>query len=130
MVAGAGKFVIIVDDDNSSAEVLGQFLRFMGLEYHVTANGGDIVELLMSFSKVDIIFLDLDLSIQSGYDVLKIIRGSKRWDAIPVVGYTSHTDQKSQAREAGFHSFLSKPLDSNAFPQQLENILSNEHVWD
>ena len=122
--------VIIVEDDVYSVEVLGQFLELLGVKYHVIDHGDGILEAMYSFSRVDAIFVDLELSDQNGYNVLKVIRSDNRWNLVPVVAYTSHTHQKSQAREAGFHSFLGKPLNSNLFPNQLRLILSNEPVWD
>jgi CheY-like chemotaxis protein len=130
MLPNDGKFVLIVEDDISSVEVLGQYLEFLNVKYFVLADGSHILDVIKGFPRVDVIFLDLDLASQNGYEVFKTIRSDTKWNQIPVVVYTSHTDQKSQARQAGFHSFLGKPLNSKAFPMQLQNILSNEPVWD
>src|SRR5258708_17809769 len=124
------KSVIIVEDDISSVEVLGQFLTFLGIQYHVIPDGLNILGDMENFPRVDIIFLDLEVSKQSGYTILKTIRSNIKWDIIPVVAYTSHTDQKHRARQAGFHSFLGKPLNSFAFSTQLQKILNDQPVWD
>ncbi|SRR5258708_7972742 len=124
------KFVIIVEDDISSVEVLGQFLTFLGIHYHVIPDGSNILGVIEKFPNVDAVFLDLELSKENGYTILSTIRSNVKLDRIPVIAYTSHTSQKHQARQAGFHSFLGKPLDSIAFPNQLQSILNNQPVWD
>jgi CheY-like chemotaxis protein len=123
-------FAIIVEDDYSSVEVLAQFLEFLGIQFHVVPQGIDILAVVQKFAAVNVIFLDLELAGHNGYTVLNSIRSNPSLDSIPVVAYTSHTDQKSRAYKAGFHSFLAKPLDGIAFPNQLRRILSNEAVWD
>ena len=125
-----GKFVVIIDDDASSVEVLGQFLTFLGIQYYAIFDSFDVLGSMEKIQDIDAIFLDLEFSRQNGYSVLKTIRRNMKWDRIPIVAYTSHTSQKYQAREAGFHSFLGKPLDSVACPTQLQKIINNQAVWD
>src|SRR5579859_6020645 len=112
---GEGIFAVIVDDDSYSVEVLGQYLQFSGVHYHAIADGKNILEKIKGFSKVNIIFVDLELADQSGYHILRSIRSEPAWDAIPVVAYTSHIHEKYRAQQAGFHSFLGKPLNSGIF---------------
>lgn len=128
--AGAGIFAVIVEDDPYSVEVLGQYLQFSGVQYQAVADGTNILEKLKGFAKIDIIFVDLELTGQSGYGVLRAIRSEAAWDAVPVVAYTSHIHDKYLAQQAGFHSFLGKPLKSDVFPSQLNAILNNERIWD
>jgi CheY-like chemotaxis protein len=49
--------------------------------------------------------------------------------AVPIVAYTAHTSEIVDARDAGFHSFLGKPLSSAKFAAQLADILDNRPVW-
>src|SRR5579859_4694851 len=125
-----GGFVVIVEDDTYSIEVLGHFLEIRNITYHVCADREAVIAAMQSFPVVDAVFVDLELSSHDGYEVLKVIKNSMLWNQIPIVAYTSHTHQKSQARDAGFHSFLGKPLDSNVFPDQLHRNLNNQPVWD
>src|SRR5258708_38512428 len=83
MKTNDGKFVIIVEDDISSVEVLGQFLTFLGIQYHVIPDGFNILGVLEKFPSVDAIFLDIELSRQNGYTILSTIRSNVKWDRIP-----------------------------------------------
>jgi CheY-like chemotaxis protein len=122
--------VIIVEDDEYSVEVLGHFLETGDIKYHVCTDTQEVISALQTYPEVDAIFVDLELSEENGYDILKAIQNRAKWDAVPVVAYTSHTYQKSQARDAGFHSFLGKPLNSAVFFDQLQRILNKQQVWD
>ncbi len=78
----------------------------------------------------DIIFLDLEMPDLNGYDVLKELHGIPKFSGVPVVAYTSHTSEMGFAREAGFHSFLGKPLNSGAFGDQVASIINDRPVWE
>jgi CheY-like chemotaxis protein len=130
MQPGEEILVVIVEDDLYSIEILGQFLELLDIKYHVLADIPHILDEIDVFSKVDAIFVDLELATLNGYEVLQTIRSNIKWDLVPVVAYTSNTHLKSQAREVGFHSFLGKPLNSEAFPEQLRNILNDQPVWE
>jgi two-component system cell cycle response regulator DivK len=78
----------------------------------------------------DIIFLDLEMPFINGYDVLDYIRQDSNLSQVPIVAYTTHTSHMNTAHQAGFHSFLGKPLDSTLFPDQIHRILNGEHVWE
>jgi CheY-like chemotaxis protein len=130
MSADPGRFALIVEDDSYSVEILGQYLQLLGVDYRAVSDGKSILEKMNAFSRIDLVFIDLELVGQSGYNVLTSIRSETRWDGVPIVAYTSHIHEKYRAREAGFHSFLGKPLNSSVFPIQLRRMLNNEPVWD
>jgi two-component system cell cycle response regulator DivK len=67
---------------------------------------------------------------ENGYDVLDRLKNDARFSNIPVVAYTTHVSHMNQARDAGFHSFLGKPLNDYLFPEQLNRILQGESVWE
>jgi DNA-binding NtrC family response regulator len=123
-------FAIIVEDDAYSVEVLGHFLEEAGLQYKVFEDAESVYRAAQSSPSVAIFFVDLELSTENGYDILKTIQDQSPWRGVPVVAYTSHLHQKSQARQSGFHSFLGKPLDPTLFPNQLQRMLNNQPVWD
>jgi DNA-binding NarL/FixJ family response regulator len=35
-----------------------------------------------------------------------------------------------RAKEAGFNGFISKPLDVDRFPDQINDILNGRSIWD
>ncbi|HRF96790.1 MAG TPA: response regulator, partial [Aggregatilineales bacterium] len=81
-------------------------------------------------SSPDVIFLDLEMPQSNGYSVLEYIQRAPQLANIPVVAYTTHTSHLNNAKNAGFHSFLGKPIDGRRFPAMLEKILNGEPVWE
>src|SRR5437588_11144639 len=111
--------VLIVEDDNSSVEVLVDLLQQLKVGYTVLFDSKMVIQTLHELSKVDIVFLDLEMPHSNGYEVLDAIRLEPDLAPIPIVAYTSHSSEMASARDAGFHSFLGKPLRGKEFAEHL-----------
>lgn len=104
--------IVIVDDNVDAAETLAAILELNG---HVTqiAHTGKQGLQLINDARPQVIFLDIGLPDQSGYEVAKSVR---ELDAgfqpilIALTGYGTSED-KAQALAAGFDEHLVKPLD-------------------
>ena len=79
---------------------------------------------------VDLVFLDLEFPNYDGFDILADLQADPRLAHVPFVADTVHISEQNQARQAGFHSFLGKPLDVQKFPEQVRRILNGERVWE
>jgi CheY-like chemotaxis protein len=66
----------------------------------------------------------------NGYTVLEYLQRNNRFDGVPVVAYTTHISHLNDAKRAGFHSFLGKPIDGRNFAKNLEKILKGQAVWE
>jgi CheY-like chemotaxis protein len=121
--------ILVVEDDPSSADVLGDLLRQLRLSYTVVCDSEQALPAIYNMQRLDAIFLDLELPNGNGFDVLANIKADPTLAHIPVVAYTSHLSEMANAREAGFHSFLGKPIRGKDFPDQLASILNNQRVW-
>jgi two-component system cell cycle response regulator DivK len=122
-------YAIIIEDNAGDTKVLQSLLSRIGVDY-VAFDGIGALDALDEVAIPDIIFLDLEMPQITGYDVLKELQATPDFQGIPVVAYTSHTSQMAFAREAGFHSFLGKPLKSAVFGAQIEQIVNGEPVWE
>ena len=120
---------LIIEDNAGDTKVLQSLLGRVGIDY-VAFDGIGVLEALDQVDIPDIIFLDLEMPQVNGYDVLQELRATADFDGIPVVAYTSHTSEMAFARQAGFHSFLGKPLDSSVFGNQVEQIIQGKPVWE
>jgi CheY-like chemotaxis protein len=121
---------LIIEDNSRNVQVLANMLAKEGFSHTGVRDPLLIEELLQTINPVDIVFLDLEMEGCSGYDVLKVLRASDRFQPVPVCAYTVHVSEINAAYEAGFDSFLPKPLDSERFPEQLARILRGEQVWE
>jgi two-component system cell cycle response regulator DivK len=126
----AGKSAIIIEDDHTSIKVLEQLLKQQGVSTKTILDSSGVENNLESSNVPDVIFLDLEMPHMNGYQVLEWIQGQAKFEDVPVVAYTTHISHLNDAKRAGFHSFLGKPIDGRSFANQLERILDGESVWE
>jgi len=120
---------LIIDDDVKNLNVMTEILNLEGLSSTQIHRTYDLEESINKLSDVHIVFLDLEMPGMDGYEVFAYLKNIPSYQDIPIVACTVHISEISVARELGFDSFISKPIDLDLFPQQLAMILSGEEVW-
>ena len=120
---------LIIDDNTRNLSVMSEMLSEEGITSTLLENPTRLFDVIGQLDRIDLIFLDLEMPQQSGYEVLEAIKAYLGED-FPVVACTVHVNEINTARRLGFHSFLPKPLDVDRFPDQLQRILSNQPVWE
>ena len=105
--------VLVVDDDQALAEMLGIVLRKEGLEVAHCADGGRAVALFREF-RPDLVLLDVMLPTLSGVEVCRHLRAES---GVPIVMLTARTDTLDVVAglEAGADDYVVKPFK----PQEL-----------
>jgi signal transduction histidine kinase/ActR/RegA family two-component response regulator len=107
----ATKRVLVVDDNEDSANLLADLLREEGHEVAVAYDGAQALTLLAGFA-IEVGVLDIGLPVMNGYDLARAIRELPRARGsrlIAVSGY-GQTRDRERGREAGFDAFFTKPL--------------------
>lgn len=122
------KRALVIDDNVLNVEVLVSLLEVQGVTSMAIFSPSDLDQVLHDLGNFDLIFLDLEMPKQNGYEVFGYLQ-ERISPMIPVVAYTVHISEINMARQVGFHSFLGKPLDTDLFPEYLSRILSGESVW-
>src|SRR6185369_16152534 len=107
--------VLIIDDEPVNIAVLGVLLTQAGADYTAVESAKRLWEIADNLERVDIIFLDLELRHSNGFDVLEEIRDDARFSQVPIAACTVHLHAIEQARQAGFDSFLGKPISAHKF---------------
>ncbi len=125
-----GPKILLIDDNRLNRDVLGVLLRKLGIEYVMLESPLNLQQLLNEIDHLEAVFLDLEMPVMNGYEGLAVLKAHPVTQDTPVVAYTVHVSQVNQAKQAGFDSFLSKPIDSNRFPEYLERILNGQAVWE
>jgi CheY-like chemotaxis protein len=115
--------VLLVEDDDDAAHLLGAAVELMGHEVALAHDGPVALSLALSFVP-DVVLIDIGLPVMDGHEVAKRLRNVTRHD-VPVVAVTAHgTDQDRQRSvEAGFVEHLVKPIDLRMLEQVLDRIL-------
>jgi two-component system cell cycle response regulator DivK len=120
----------MIDDRPINLEALAALLRREGFDAIFVESPRSLEAMIAQAEQIDIIFLDLEFPNYSGFDILATLQADPRLEGVPIVAYTVHVSEQNEARTAGFHSFIGKPLDVSRFPDQLRRIMNGERVWE
>ena len=100
--------VLVVDDDPAVRESLVQLLR--GEHYRVfEAMDGVMAQTIMEFSRIDLVLLDLNMPMKSGWDTFEKLSNDN--PLLPIIIITARPNQLFTALGAGVDALLEKPLD-------------------
>ncbi|MEL6408717.1 MAG: response regulator [Chloroflexota bacterium] len=127
MIETQTRTALLLDDDRNTLVVLQSQLVLMGWIVTAINHPSRLEETLERLDQIDIIFLDLEMPVANGFQVLKQLR-EMDIDA-PVVAHTVHVDHLNKIRREGFDAMVAKPLNLEALPNTLERIIAGEAVW-
>ena len=111
----AAKKILIVDEDNTSREKLGGFIKGLGYEVFEATTGSEAID-QASKIRPDLIMMDLRLPGMTGDEATARLKRNISTRNIPVVINTGWTtscntgDRASRALEAGAEEILYKPF--------------------
>jgi len=117
--------IIVLDDNEASAQTMGWMLELMGHEYKLVFHADEFFEAASSF-KPDVILMDIGLPGKNGYDLCKELRTIPEFKKTMIIAQTGWGQEKDKIRskESGFDFHLVKPIDHKA----LEQILSEDRL--
>jgi CheY-like chemotaxis protein len=106
-----GLNVLVVEDNQDSAEMLRALLEHGGARVHVASDGETAVVLAEKLHP-DVILLDIGLPQMSGYDVAREIRRTPRGAHAFIVALTGwgNAEDRTRSKDAGFDHHLVKPV--------------------
>ncbi len=117
--------VLIVDDNEADAYLVGESLRIAGIAFELThvKDGAGLLETLNrgpadpTRPVADLVFLDFNLPRTDGFELLAVMRKSPAFAKVPIAVMSSALSEQGQARAAalGANCCLIKPLELNAF---------------
>ena len=120
--------LLLVEDHDSTREVLGRILQKGGHDVHSAANGAEALALAASAGPFDVLVSDLGLPDQSGYDVLKGVRNVQPGIvALALSGYGMEEDVQ-RAKAAGFFAHLVKPVPIDQLRALLDRIAAGDGI--
>ncbi len=89
--------IMVVDDDESTREILRRTLQADGWEVWEAGNGREALELLAA-RKPALILLDLMMPVMDGFEFIDEYRRHPRWHTIPVVVVTARDPSADEKR--------------------------------
>lgn len=116
----AGFRILVVDDNEDSADCLSMLLSRRGNQVRTAYDGLSAIELAASFHP-EVVLLDIGMPRLNGYETARRIRAEEWGKTMALVALTgwSRDEDIRLAHEAGFDHHLVKPVD----PSHLKTIL-------
>ena len=121
------KRILIIEDKASSRELLRTVLEHQGYAV-IEAADGDEGLLKARAEAPDLILLDLQMPIRTGYEVLTELRREPRFQSLPIIAVTASAMQgdREKALAAGFNGYLTKPLPLSNLRSEIQRLLPGE----
>jgi two-component system, NtrC family, response regulator AtoC len=102
--------ILIVDDEASSLELLGTYLKEQGYSISCAEDGKECMEKVRSFGP-DIVVLDIRLPDASGLDILKKLKENPRSPYVIIMTAFHDMDTTIKAIKLGAFEYIPKPID-------------------
>lgn len=116
---------VLIIEDNEQNLYLEQFL--LAARGHQIASAGDGASgiALAQQQDFDVILLDIQLPDMNGHEVARHLMALPDWKRVPIIAVTSYAmpGDREKALAAGCSGYLEKPIDSDRFVAQIENLI-------
>jgi two-component system chemotaxis response regulator CheY len=124
-----GLNILIVDGNHYMRRVTRTMLMNLGAKSVVEAADGLAALELIRTSDPDVMFLDWDMPVLNGMEVMHIVRSPGVFPRpnLPIIMLTNRAQRSSvvQALRAGVHEFLLKPTSPKALRDRLTSVTVN-----
>jgi two-component system response regulator AtoC len=114
-------YVLIVDDEPDSSDIIERYLTMQGYKTATVPNGQAALGALVD-RQPDALVLDVRMPEMDGISLLEILRSYLRWSHLPVILLTAHAnkDEIDQAKALGVEHVFHKS--KFKLPQLLDAI--------
>lgn len=118
------KHILVVEDDESSAFLLGEILKGTGAHIDYSSDGEEAIEYIRRNPDTDLILMDIHLPQKDGFTATREIKSFAR--DVVVIAQTAYvlSSNHREAREAGCDEFITKPLSPAILLDKMNGFLS------
>lgn len=114
--------VLVIDDDEDLAELLGLLMRKNGYETEVALTGRDAIEKARRFNP-SVIIQDYMLPDMKGTDLLKTLRGNHPDSYVIIITARGSEDIAVELLKAGAVDYLKKPFETDKLLHTVSKVL-------
>ena len=124
--------ILLIDDDRDDRDLFCEALETVAPKFSCDCctDGMEALKKLESANAPlpDVIFLDINLPMISGWQCLSMLKNADNLQHIPVIIYTtsSHERDKKTARDFGALTFFTKPHDFSELKKRLQIV--TDHI--
>lgn len=122
-----GTTILYIEDDPGSQLLVKRALSFAGFNILVASRGLEGIDMAIKHLP-DLILTDINLPDLSGRELTTRLRGDSRFRTTPIVALTalSQAGEREKALAAGADGYLTKPIDIDKLPGQVDRFMKGE----
>jgi two-component system cell cycle response regulator DivK len=119
--------VLYIEDNPDNMTLVRRVLEIEGYEVIAAENGREGLSKAFNAAP-DIIITDINLPDIDGYEITDTLKKDHKTAHIPVIAMTANVMKKDRENifQAGCDGFISKPIDIDELPGQIENFLKGK----
>jgi CheY-like chemotaxis protein len=116
--------ILVVDDNPAGLLLVCSVLELDGFRVDSAGSADEVLERLRGRSP-DLILMDVQLPGQDGLSLTRQLKADPATASIPIVALTAHAmaGDKELALAAGCSGYISKPIDTRTFGDQVRGFL-------
>jgi len=116
--------ILYVEDDPGSQTLVSRVLAAEGYRVVLANNGLEGID-VATREHPDLILMDINIGDLDGYEVTTKLRSVEELQHVPIIALTANVlkGDRERALIAGCDGYISKPIDVDEFPRQIEAFL-------
>jgi two-component system, cell cycle response regulator DivK len=121
------KTILIVEDNSVNRKLLLTVLRPHGYRLLIALDGEEAVRTAQD-ELPDLILMDLQLPRVNGYTATQQLKQQPSTAHIPIIALTAHAmeQQQEHAFKIGFDGYITKPINTRTFPDEIRGFLNQD----
>lgn len=123
--------LLVAEDDLVNRRVIEITLKRAGVRTDIVENGEELIKLLQSDGKYDLILSDIHMPEMDGYQAARYIRQVLKLD-IPILAMTATVlkEEKNLCLEAGMNDYISKPFSIDELMEKISFYVKDKKHAD
>ncbi len=109
MSSAENRFILIVEDNNDTRNLISDVLKIHGFSVDAAVNGEQAVNMVTN-KHYDVIFMDLMLPVMDGIEASRIILGNNPSQKIIVISACLSRDNVKILKSLGIKNIIPKPF--------------------
>lgn len=115
--------ILVVDDDKDTNEMVSYCLEASGMVVRAAKSVAEALVILETWP-AGCILTDVAVPGEDGFALLAHVRANPATHAIPLIALTGYGGEtQTRALDAGFHMFITKPVDLTSLPATVEGVV-------
>jgi DNA-binding response OmpR family regulator len=123
-MTSASRRILVVDDDPASNELVAYFLKSLGYNVAIAADGGRALNMDLD-DDIELVILDVHLPQHDGDEVLLMLRQRHLSRPVKVLALTADgsDEVRDSMQSAGADGFLTKPVDLDVLREEVSRLM-------